>query len=55
MAENTPKSKAESVKIKLIGAGSCSIEGKTYRKGEEYDIPASETERYKATGLFEML
>lgn len=48
-----PKIKAEKVKVKLIGAASCSYEGIVLRKNETVELEASRAEQLMQSGLFE--
>ena len=47
-----PKAKPERVRVILTGAGSMSIEGMTFRKGQPVEVSVSICERLVNTGLF---
>ncbi len=50
-----PKFQVEKVKVKLIGAASCSYEGIVLKKNEIVELEASQAERFTKSGLFERL
>lgn len=46
------KSKSERVKVKLIGAGSCTLEGITLRKNDIIELDSVQADRFIKTGLY---
>ena len=52
--EQAPKAKTKSEKIALIlvGAGSCTIEDITLKKGERVELTTAQAERFLKTGWF---
>ena len=46
------KAKTEKIALVLVGAGSCTIEEITLKKGERVELETAQAERFFNTGLF---